>query len=203
MKNKVILVVMLLAISATTAWFSPTMSKSLAQASPTRAKTTTELELENQIRLAKVDLHKAATDYLLSIERMQNELITIEVQFKMGRSHECIMAKVAGNPCPPVRQMDYPRFVGDIKKSANHLKQAQFHFISRIKSLRHDACKKLGYACKWSEGSLEVLTDLPTTDLDNEINKASKIFPNTKKIVEDIVQQHRLNLQSINSRGAS
>ncbi|MCP5420175.1 MAG: hypothetical protein H6969_06755 [Gammaproteobacteria bacterium] len=199
MKNSTKLVALLFGISAILAGVSPMTSNLSEQSFSTRAKTTTELEVENKIRLAKVELHEAAFDYLLSIRRMKNKLVTIEVEFKVGLSHECVMAKLANSPCPPPQEMNYPAYIGEIKKSARRLILAKSNFISQIKTLRYDTCKNLGVACKWKENSPDIIADLPYTILDSEIDQALTMLPTTENIVRNIIFNHQTNIRNISN----
>lgn len=68
LKDKLLLIAILLWISAATAWLGPQALTSPAPPSPPPApRANAQLELENQIRLAKADLYEAASNYLLSL----------------------------------------------------------------------------------------------------------------------------------------
>lgn len=199
MKNKAILMIGLSAILITTVWFWPTTPAPPPQP-PLHGKTTTESALENQIRLAKTDLHKAASAYLSSIEKFRSELAMREAQIKTI-SHcikVCHQIQTQSCDCQTSPYFDKPRFVAEIIKSADQLKQAEYDFKSRIKSFRYDACKKLGSLClvKETDTTQTILANLPATDLDGEIDKAIKLLPSTNQIINEMVQKHLDNIPS-------
>lgn len=197
MKSKIILVATLLTISATTAWFWPTMPALSTQPPESRAKNIAELELENQLRLAKVDLHKAASSYLLSINKLRRKIFSIEAHWNVYTSELCQAKRAMGASsmnkyCQKPHQLDGISFITDTKKSANHLKIAEQEFKSRTNSIRHDACNKLRYLCSVKESATlqSIMANMPPTDLDSDINKAIEMLPNTVRIMEAIFQKH-------------
>ncbi|MCP5420177.1 MAG: hypothetical protein H6969_06765 [Gammaproteobacteria bacterium] len=192
MKNKRLNIVLLFLIVGSSYFSWRSFDQSVVDESKTVINF--QEEINNKVSQAKGSFYWAASEYINTIKRFNDEI----VQKKMGNEiRESVCPAIEGGTnqsCPPsLPVLNLPSSIYAIEDASAKLAVSVSQFQIDIRNIRYQACKEVGYLCLRNHDDLsfhDLWKDLPSTEFDKTILEAIALLPKTHLIVEQILAQY-------------